>query len=80
MRFSSNFEGFFDDPYGTGEAAYQTVRGMQDSGVLSTAKHYIGYEQETFRYVLIVSLLKVLPDEQCAGTRSTSRRRTKYSH
>ena len=44
-----NFEGFFDDPYGTGEAAYQTVRGMQDSGVLSTAKHYIGYEQETFR-------------------------------
>ena len=79
MRFSSNFEGFFDDPYGTGEAAYQTVRGMQDSGVLSTAKHYIGYEQETFRYVPNVSLLKMFPDVLSAGTRSTSRRRTKYS-
>lgn len=52
--YSRNFEGFFDDPYGTGEAAYQTVRGMQDSGVLATAKHYIGYEQETFRYAQAV--------------------------
>ncbi|KAH9932207.1 glycoside hydrolase [Fomitopsis serialis] len=48
-RGGRNFEGFFDDAYATGEAAYMTVRGMQDSGVLATAKHYIGYEQETFR-------------------------------
>ncbi|TFY61579.1 hypothetical protein EVJ58_g4431 [Rhodofomes roseus] len=48
-RGGRNFEGFFDDAYATGEAAYMTVRGMQDSGVLATAKHYIGYEQETYR-------------------------------
>ncbi|KAH9835394.1 glycoside hydrolase [Rhodofomes roseus] len=48
-RGGRNFEGFFDDAYGTGEAAYLTVKGMQDAGVLTTAKHYVGYEQETFR-------------------------------
>ncbi|TFY62536.1 hypothetical protein EVJ58_g3808 [Rhodofomes roseus] len=48
-RGGRNFEGFFDDPYGTGEAAYLTVKGVQDAGVLATSKHYIGYEQETFR-------------------------------
>ncbi|TFY50840.1 hypothetical protein EVJ58_g10868 [Rhodofomes roseus] len=47
--FDHNFEGFFDDAYGTGKAAYLTVKGMQDAGVLTTAKHYVGYEQETFR-------------------------------
>ncbi|KZT68357.1 glycoside hydrolase family 3 protein [Daedalea quercina L-15889] len=48
-RDGRNFEGFFSDAYGTGEAAYLTVKGMQDAGILTTAKHYIGYEQETFR-------------------------------
>ncbi|KAH9931542.1 glycoside hydrolase [Fomitopsis serialis] len=48
-RGGRNFEGFFDDAYATGEAAYATVKGMQDAGVLTTAKHYVGYEQETFR-------------------------------
>ena len=44
------WEGFFADAYGTGEATYLTVKGMQESGVITTAKHYMGYEQETFRY------------------------------
>ncbi|KAH9931535.1 glycoside hydrolase [Fomitopsis serialis] len=48
-RGGRNFEGFFDDAYGTGEAAYATIKGMQDAGVLTTAKHFIGYEQETSR-------------------------------
>lgn len=45
----SNFEGFFADAYATGEASYLTVKGLQEAGTLATAKHYIGYEQETFR-------------------------------
>ena len=44
------WEGFFADAYGTGEASYLTVKGLQDAGTIATAKHYIGYEQETFRY------------------------------
>lgn len=44
------WEGFFADAYATGEAAYATVKGMQDAGTLTVAKHYIGYEQETSRY------------------------------
>ena len=43
------WEGFFADAYGTGEAAYHTVKGLQDAGTMATAKHLIGYEQETFR-------------------------------
>jgi beta-glucosidase len=45
-----NWEGFFADPFGTGVAAYLTVQGMIDGGVMTTAKHWIGYEQDTFRY------------------------------
>ncbi|KAH8923646.1 glycoside hydrolase family 3 protein [Atractiella rhizophila] len=44
-----NWEGFYSDPYGTGVAAYETVTGMRSSGVLTTAKHWIGNEQETYR-------------------------------
>ncbi|KIY51895.1 hypothetical protein FISHEDRAFT_70390 [Fistulina hepatica ATCC 64428] len=44
-----NWEGWFVDPYATGIASYLSVKGIQDSGVAAVAKHYIGYEQETFR-------------------------------
>lgn len=36
-----NWEGFGADPYLTGEAAYETVLGLQQGGVQATAKHYI---------------------------------------
>ena len=36
-----NWEGFGADPYLVGEAAYETILGMQDSGVQACAKHYI---------------------------------------
>jgi beta-glucosidase len=32
-----------------GIAAAQTIRGIQDEGVMATAKHYVGNEQEHFR-------------------------------
>ena len=46
-----NWEGFAADPYLTGEAAYASVQGLQDSGVTACAKHFIAYESETFRNV-----------------------------
>lgn len=44
-----NWEGFGSDPYLQGEASYQAVLGIQSQGVVATAKHYIGNEQEHFR-------------------------------
>ncbi|KAI0776599.1 glycoside hydrolase superfamily [Trametes elegans] len=44
-----NWEGFGADPYLAGEAAYETILGMQQAGVQACAKHYINNEQEHFR-------------------------------
>lgn len=30
------------DPYLNGEAAYETIKGIQSTGVQACAKHYIG--------------------------------------
>ncbi|KDQ52335.1 glycoside hydrolase family 3 protein [Jaapia argillacea MUCL 33604] len=44
-----NWEGFGADPFLSGAAAYETVLGMQSSGVQACAKHYINNEQEWYR-------------------------------
>lgn len=44
-----NWEGFGADPVLQGLAAAQTIRGIQSEGVMATAKHLIGNEQEHFR-------------------------------
>jgi beta-glucosidase len=44
------FYGRYADPYATGIASWHAVKGLRDSGVQALAKHFIGYEQETFRY------------------------------
>lgn len=36
-----NWEGFGADPFLAGEAAYETILGMQEAGVQACAKHYI---------------------------------------
>ncbi|KAI0013567.1 glycoside hydrolase family 3 protein [Xylariaceae sp. FL0662B] len=46
-----NWEGFSPDPYLTGIAMAETIKGIQDAGVIACAKHYIGNEQEHFRQV-----------------------------
>ncbi|KIK62435.1 glycoside hydrolase family 3 protein [Collybiopsis luxurians FD-317 M1] len=43
------WEGTFADPYACGEASYQAIAGMLNANVAPVAKHYIAYEQETFR-------------------------------
>ncbi|KAF9553682.1 glycoside hydrolase family 3 protein [Agrocybe pediades] len=44
-----NWEGFGADPFLAGEAAYETILGMQEAGVQACAKHLVGNEQEIFR-------------------------------
>jgi hypothetical protein len=41
-----SFEGFGADPYLAGEAAYETILGMQQAGLQACAKHLIDNEQE----------------------------------
>ncbi|CAF1052641.1 unnamed protein product [Adineta ricciae] len=48
-RHGRNWEGFGADPYLSGENAFLYVQGLQDQGVVATAKHYICNEQETNR-------------------------------
>ncbi|KAF2160095.1 glycoside hydrolase family 3 protein [Zasmidium cellare ATCC 36951] len=44
-----NWEGFGADPVLQGIASAETIRGIQESGVMATAKHLVGNEQEHFR-------------------------------
>ncbi|PWN31858.1 glycoside hydrolase [Meira miltonrushii] len=50
-----NWEGFGLDTYLNGEASYATVKGIQSQGVIATSKHFIAYEQETFRTLYAAS-------------------------
>ena len=49
-RHGRNWEGFGADPYLSGENSFAYVQGVQDQGVVATAKHYICNEQETHRF------------------------------
>lgn len=44
-----NWEGFSPDPVLSGIAVAETVKGIQDAGVLACTKHFIGNEQEHYR-------------------------------
>lgn len=43
------WEGFGSDPVLQGIAASETIQGIQSQGIIATAKHYVGNEQEHFR-------------------------------
>ncbi|KAI8962817.1 glycoside hydrolase family 3 protein [Daldinia sp. FL1419] len=45
------WEGFSPDPYLTGVAMAESIKGIQDAGVIACAKHFVGNEQEHFRQV-----------------------------
>lgn len=47
--YGRNWEGFGADPYLSGENSFYYVQGLQNQGVIATAKHYICNEQETNR-------------------------------
>ena len=43
------FEGYGEDPYLSSALAAANIKGVQSKGVIATAKHYIGNDQETLR-------------------------------
>ncbi|PLW09680.1 hypothetical protein PCANC_13629 [Puccinia coronata f. sp. avenae] len=45
-----SWESFGADSYINGEAAYETIKGVQSAGVQACAKHLIGYHQEHARF------------------------------
>lgn len=44
-----NWEGFSPDPVLTGQMFAESIKGIQSTGVMTSAKHFIAYEQEHFR-------------------------------
>ncbi|KAJ9110449.1 hypothetical protein QFC19_001575 [Naganishia cerealis] len=62
-----NWEGWYADPYATGEASYWSVKGLQDAGVQATSKHFIAYEQDTSRNVYINKSAGAFPGIQLTG-------------
>lgn len=44
-----NWEGFGPDPVLTGQMFAESIKGIQSAGIMTSAKHYIAYEQEHFR-------------------------------
>ena len=44
-----NWEGFSPDPYLAGVAAAESVKGIQETGVIANVKHFVMNEQEHFR-------------------------------
>ncbi|KAL7272909.1 hypothetical protein RUND412_004261 [Rhizina undulata] len=47
-----NWEGFGPDQYLCGVGNAESVKGLQDEGVIACAKHFIGNEQERYRLVI----------------------------
>jgi beta-glucosidase-like glycosyl hydrolase len=48
-RGGRNWEGFGADPVLQAQGGAYTIQGIQQSGVIATAKHFIGNEQEMYR-------------------------------
>lgn len=65
-RMGRNWEGWSPDEYLSGEASYLTVKHAQEVGVMACSKHYIAYEQETYRnpYIIALSSPPFAPLEQ----------------
>jgi beta-glucosidase len=47
-----NFEGYGEDPYLTAALGAAEVPGIQEQGVIATAKHFVCYEEETQRMLM----------------------------
>jgi beta-glucosidase len=48
-RFGRAFETYGEDPFLTGRIAVAEIQGVQGQGVLAQVKHWVAYNQETFR-------------------------------
>ncbi|KAJ7627784.1 glycoside hydrolase family 3 protein [Mycena polygramma] len=50
------WESFGPDPFLNGEAAFETITGVQSVGVMACAKHFLANNQEHWRYGLIAEV------------------------
>lgn len=57
-RGGRNWEGFGADPVLQAQGGALTIQGLQANGVIATAKHFIGNEQEAYRMNLVPHGLK----------------------
>ena len=48
-RWGRAFEAYGEDPFLTGQLAAAEIQGVQAQGVLAQVKHWVAYNQETFR-------------------------------
>lgn len=55
-KMGRSWESFGPDPYLSGEAAYETITGIQSVGVMACAKHFLANNQEHWRYGLSADL------------------------
>jgi beta-glucosidase len=44
VRGGRNWESFTVDPYLSGQLTYQTVKGIQETGVIASTKHFLANE------------------------------------
>jgi len=68
-----NWEGFGADPYLAGEAAYETILGMQQAGVQASAKHLVN------KLVHALGCVKVYPDLVLVNKSKDERLRARMS-
>lgn len=52
-RGGRNWEGFGADPVLQAQGGAETIKGMQENGVIATVKHFVGNEQEMYRMDII---------------------------
>jgi len=59
------YENYIADPFATGQMAYESIKGIQEQGVAACAKHYLAYEQETYRNLYgVTASYSVFPASQ----------------
>jgi beta-glucosidase len=64
------WEGFAPDPVLSGVGVAESIKGIQDAGVIACVKHFIGYEQGQlfiYRCIRLLTIVRALPPARFPG-------------